>query len=145
MTLCFGWKRPCFEGLTFKNRDRLGSWKDCIEHTVLCVWYVWIHYRQLSMYTSKQQTDIVDISGSSVMSWFTIHQYVAPIATVDRKMNKWVPMEFLNHQFHDFDLTRCPCLTKAHQLFQAIADGVLEGWVLKKDTRDFFWSKQRDI
>ena len=23
---CFGWKRPCFEGLTFKNRGCLGRW-----------------------------------------------------------------------------------------------------------------------
>ena len=49
------------------------------------------------MYTSKQQTDIVDISGSSVTSWFTIHQYVARIATVDRKMNKWVRQQYQYH------------------------------------------------
>lgn len=87
MTLCFGWKRGSFRLLGRLYRT----------YCKLCVWYVWIHYGQLSMYTSKKQTDIVDISGSSVMSWFTLHPYVAPIATVDRKMNKWVRQQYQYH------------------------------------------------
>ena len=36
---CFGWKRPCFGGLTFKNKGHWGSRYVCVYiYICVCVW-----------------------------------------------------------------------------------------------------------